>query len=82
MLIVDLGNAGAQSEAGLADKTLLPALFTGQTLVIKQQREAINEGQPLIRADLFQLGLQGGSHATEFELAQLRHGLCCHDCFS
>jgi len=37
--------------------------------------QAFDKGQLLVGAELFELGLQGGGHTGEFELAQL-----CEQC--
>jgi len=68
-LIVDVGHAGCELEAGLADQALLLALIPAQDFLFNQQRESLGKGEALIGADLLQLALQGVCHAAEFELA-------------
>jgi hypothetical protein len=81
MLVVDLGDAGAELEAGLCDQPVALALVAQQAFVLDQQAQALIERQAFVSADLFALGLQGGGHAAELEFAQLGQGLDGHDVF-
>ena len=61
VLVVDLGNAGVELEAGLGDQPVALALIPQQPLVLDEQAQAFVECQSFVGADLFMLGFQGGA---------------------
>src|SRR5690606_25747461 len=70
VLVINLVQGGVEFEAGPGDQAVLLALIPAQQFLVEQQIQAFTEGQSVIGAGLFQLGLQGAGHAAEFEFAQ------------